>query len=159
MTAAEELLLKVVVDHLLHSAQGALGRNLLLVLQENGEDQEGPLVGSVLVVAVAVENEGGAWGQLLEAVDDGHRLVPLEGDLQFAVNVQLHLVAVLAGFARSINVEDGGVVGGGEGGGQAVSQAAHRPLPPDARRQDEADRLCGLGRLQVSEQVDSAPGP
>ena len=117
--------------------------------EQHGEDQRGPLVGRVLVVAVAVEDDGGARRQLLEAVDDGHGLVPLEGVPELVVDVELDLVAVLAGHAVSVDLEDGAVEGGGEGGGQTLGQAVKRLFSPAARSQDQAGWLFGMGCLEV----------
>lgn len=159
MAFGEELLLQMVVHHLFHGSQTSLSGDLLLLPQQHCEDHKSLLVGGVLVVAVAIKNERGARGQLLEAVNDGHGLVALEGSLQLAVDVQLDLVAVLAGLAGPVDVEDGGVEGRREGGGQPLSQAAQCPLASAARGQDQTDRLSGLGRLEVPQQVDLAPAP
>lgn len=155
----QELLLEVVVHHLLHGAQARRPGDLVLLLQQHGEDQEDFLVGGVLVVTVAVEDEGGAGRQLLEAVNDGDGFVPLERPLQLPVDVQFDAVAVLAGGAGAVDVEDGGVDGGGEGGGQTLSQAAQRPLRFEPGRQDEADGLGGAERLQVPLHVDPVSVP
>lgn len=155
MAVGEELFLKVVVHHLLHGAQTTLHRNLLLFTEQHCEYQERLLVGGVLMVAVAIENEGGPWGQFLEAVNNGHGLVSLKRNLQLAVDVQLHLVAVLVRFAGSIDVQNGGI----EGRSQPLSQAGQRPLRFDTSSEDQTDWLGGLGRLEVLQQMDLAPGP
>lgn len=155
MAVGEELFLKVVVHHLLHSAQTTLHRNLLLFAEQHCEYQERLLVGGVLMVAVAIENEGGPWGQFLEAVNNGHRLVSLKRNLQLAVNVQFHLVAVLVRFAGSIDVQNGGI----EGRCQPMSQAGQRPLRFDTGSEDQTDWLGGLRRPEVLQQMDLAPGP
>lgn len=111
------------------------------------------------MVTVAIENKRGAWRQLLEAMDDSHGFVSPESSLQLFVDVQFDLVAVLASFAGSIDVEDRGIQGRREGRGQALSQAVQRPFSSDACSQDQTDWLCGLGCLEVPLQVDPAPVP
>lgn len=159
MAIGEELLLKMVVHHFLHSTQTSVGRNLLFLPQQYREDQTSLLVGGVLVVAVAIKNKRGARRQLLEAVNDSHGFVSFKSSLQLAVDVQFDLVAVLAGFAGSVDVQEGGVEGGGEGGGQALSQAVQRPLSPAACSKDQTDWLCRMGCFQMLLQVDLAPLP
>lgn len=107
------------------------------------------------MVAVAIENEGGPWGQFLEAVNNSHGLVPLKRILQLAVDVQFHLVAVLVRCAGSMDVQNGGI----EGRGQPMSQAGQRPLRFDASSEDQTDWFGGLGRPEVLQQMDLAPGP
>ena len=153
MVRGEELVLEVVFHHLLHLLEVVL-MSYRLLGEKHGEDQRSSLVSCVLVVAVAVEDDGGARGQLLEAVDDGHGLVPLEGASELVVDVELDLVAVLAGHAVPVDLEDGAVEdgageGGGEGGGQTLGQAVQRPFSPTACSQEQADRLVGMGRLEV----------
>ena len=129
--------------------------------QKHSEDKEHLLVGRGFVVAVAVEDERGARRQLLQAVDDGGGPVAVSSErpLQLAVDVHLDPVAVPAGRRRSVDVEHGGVMGGGEGGRQPSGQAVQSPLGPAARHQDEADGLCGPGSLEMPFQVNSAPLP
>lgn len=155
----EEPLLKVVIHHLLQRAQTDVGCDVLFFFQQHCEDQKGLLVGCVLMVTVAIENERGARRQLLESVNDSRRFASIKSFLQPAVNVQFDLVAVLAGFTGSINVEEGRIVGGGEGRGQASSQAVQRLLSSEAGSQNEAHWLCGLGRLEMPLQVDPGPSP
>ncbi len=158
VAGAHQPFLNIVLHHLLHFLQTQIIADLIL-RQQHSEQQEHLLVCGVLMVAVAIKNEGGAWRQLFEAVDDSHGFVSFEGCFQLAVNVQLHLIAVLAGFAGSIDVEDGGIEGRREGGGQAVSQAAQRFLSPLTSSKDQADWLCGLGCFEVLLQMDLAPPP
>lgn len=101
------------------------------------------------MVAVAIENEGGPRGQLLEAVNNGHGFVSFKRSLQLAVDVQFDLVAVMVSLAGSINVQNGGTEGRRVAGGQPMSQAGQRPLRFDASSQDQTDWLGGPGRLQV----------
>lgn len=127
LAGGHQLVLHIVLHHLLHLRQLQLAVDLVFG-QQHGEQEEGALVGGVLVVTVAVKDEGGAWGQAVEAVDDGRRLVSLESHAELRVNVQLHLVAVRAGSAGPVQVEDGGVQRRGEGRGQTLRQAAQSPL-------------------------------
>lgn len=71
-------------------------------------------------------------------MNDGNGLVSFESSLQLAVYVQFDLVAVLAGFAGSVDVEDGAVERRGEGEGQSLSQAVQRLLTSVACGQDRS---------------------
>lgn len=93
LAGGDQLVLHVVLHRLLHLSQVQLAVNLVF-WQQHCEQEEGALVGGVLVVAVAVKDEGGARGQAVKAVDDGRRFVSLESRTELRVNVQLHLVAV-----------------------------------------------------------------
>lgn len=89
-------------------------------------------------------------------MNDSHGFVSTESCTQLGVYVELHFVAVLAGFAGSINVEDRGVKRRGEGRGQPQSQAAECPLGSEAGSENQTDRLSGLGCFKVRFQVDLA---
>lgn len=158
LVGAHQLVRHIVLHHLLYLCQAQRIVDLISG-QQHGEQEEGALVGSILVVAVAVKDEGGAWGQAVEAVDDSRRFVPLESCAELRVNVQLDLVAVRSSSAGPVEVEDGGVQRGGEGRGQTLSQAAQRPLGSEAGSQDQTDRLSRLGQCEVVLKVELAPLP
>lgn len=146
--AAGELGPEEVPDPLLHLLEADVAVQRVL-LQQHGQQQGHVLEGGALVVAVLVEDERGAGGQQLEAVNDRGSAPGVERRAQLPVHLLLGPVAVEPGFVPAVDLHRAAVQGGRVGVGQAGAEAAQGPLGAAGGREDDDGRLRVLGRVQV----------
>lgn len=96
------------------------------------------------MVAVLVEDQGGARWKGLEAVHHGGLLAVLKARAQCHVNQQLDRVAVLRRAARPIDLDGGDFLGGGVGVGDAMAEALQSLSSLPSGREDDGGRLRGV---------------